>query len=305
MKQFFVKTAAVLTAVIIISGCGSAAVSREESRDAGMEQVIDKRINVRTAEAQIGSISNRLILSGDVEASSSVDVYPAVAGKITSLLIEAGDYVKKGQVLAKVDQARPGMNYAESPVEAPVSGTVTAVNADTGATVSQQMALFSIGNIDSLRIKTQVPERFIYMVEKGQKANISTTASPGAHYQALISSIAPVVNPASRTLSIELEITGRIPIKAGMFVGIELITSTRESAVILPEKAVLTRDEYSYVYRVSDNTAERVIVETGIKDNEFVEIISGIDEGDIVVTEGAALLSAGSGVKIINKDSSK
>ncbi len=305
MKQFYVKTAAVLTAVIIISGCGAAAVSQEGVRTAGTEQVIDKRINVRTAEAQIGSISNRLILSGDVEASSSVDVYPSVAGKITSLLIEAGDYVSKGQVLAKVDQARPGMNYAESPVEAPVSGTVTAVNADTGATVSQQMALFSIGNIDSLIIKTQVPERFIYMVEKGQKANISTTASPGTYYQAIITSIAPVVNPTSRTLSIELEITGKTPIKAGMFVGIELITSTRKSAVILPEKAVLTRDEYSYVYRVSDEKAERVIVETGIEDNEFVEIISGIDEGDIVVTEGAALLSAGSGVKIINKDSSK
>jgi membrane fusion protein (multidrug efflux system) len=138
------------------------------------------------------------------------------------------------------------------------------------------------------------------MIEKGQTAWITTSAAPGEKYRARVSMISPVVNPASRTLEIELSLTGKSPIKAGMFVGIELITSTSPDSLTVPEKAIISRDDQNFVYRVIGDHSEKVIVSTGIRNMGLAEITSGLSEGDSIVLEGASLLSEGSRVKILN-----
>ena len=298
---------AVVLLLAVLIGCtpqqgGRSAVKPETEPG---QPAAEKSFNVKTVTVVRQDISNKLTISGDVEASASVDVYPETAGKLTSLLVETGSRVEENRVIAKIDPSRPGMNYAESPVKAPISGTVTAVNADTGATVSPQMPLVTIGDISRLVITANIPERFIYMIKKGQHALITTTAAPGMKYQAEITAVSPVVNPASRTLPIELGLSGKTPIKAGMFVGIELTTSTSENSLVVPEKAVLSRDDETYVYRVNGEHAEKAAVSTGIKNNGLVEITSGLSENDRIVMEGATLVSDGSRVRILNDEENR
>ena len=128
----------------------------------------------------------------------------------------------------------------------------------------------------------------------------TTSASPGAKYEARVSSISPVVNPSSRTLQIELRLVGSTPIKAGMFVGIELITSTSENTLVVPEKAVLSRDEESYVYLAVGDRVKKTIVGTGLQNKGMIEIVSGLTDGDEVVLDGISLLSDDCRVNIIN-----
>jgi multidrug efflux pump subunit AcrA (membrane-fusion protein) len=256
--------------------------------------------NVRTAPVTSGALSSHIDLSGDVEASVSVDIFPDTAGKLTEILVEPGSSVREGDILGWVDPARPGMNYAASPVKASISGTITAVNADPGATVSPQTPLFKLGNIDDLVVITQVPERFLYLVKQGQTAQISTTAAPGRTFRAEISRLSPVVNPTTRTLQVELSLVEASPVKAGMFVGIRLITSTEENALMVPEKALVRRSGETFVFRVKGETVEKVDITIGLESAGSVEILSGLERGDRVVTEGASLLSPGSRVKIID-----
>lgn len=299
----------ITAAAAIIIGCtpGGRKPIGASGDKTGTETVeaVEKSFNIKTTAAERQDISDRLTLSGDVEASTSVDVYPSTSGKLSLLTVETGNWVKKDQVLGKIDPSRPGMNYTESPIEAPISGTVTAINADPGATVSPQMPLITIGDISRLVISAQVSERFIYMIEKGQTAWVTTTASPGMKYKARISSVSPVVNPSSRTLKIELNLIEKSPIKAGMFVGIELITLTSKNSLVLPQKAVLSRDDTTFVYRITDNRSERVIVTTGIKNDGLVEIVTGLTENDIIVLEGATLLSNGSRVNILDNEGNR
>ena len=261
---------------------------------------VEKSFNIKTASVKRDDISSKLTLSGDVEASVSIDVYPEASGELSALYVEVGSWVREDQVIAKVDPSRPGMNYAESPVEAPISGTITAINSDPGAAVGSQMPLVTIGDISSLVITTNVPERYIYMVEKGQTAWITTSASPGFEYEARVASIAPVVNPTSRTLEIELNIIGKTPIKAGMFVGIELRTSTSKDSLIIPEKAIHFRDDGTFVYRINGDRAEKIEVITGLKDSGLVEITEGLAEGDSIAVAGVSLLSDGAKVRELN-----
>ena len=296
----------ITAAALVFSGCvpgrGRAAGTSEGKPGADTAAAVEKSFNIKTTSVKRQDISDRLTLSGDVEASSSVDVYPGTSGQLSRLTVETGNWVGENQVLAKIDPSRPGMKYAESPVEAPISGTITQINVDQGATVSPQMPLLTIGDISRLVITTQIPERFIHMVENGQTAWITTTAYPGDKYRARVSSIYPVVNPVSRTLKIELSLSEKTPVKAGMFVGIELITTTSKDSLTIPEKALLSRDDQNYVYRINSGRAEKVAVTCGIKNSGLVEITSGLSELDVLALEGGTLLSDGSKINIIGSE---
>ena len=301
MKRKLIKTIITISAAcLVISACSPP--DRRNIQNDEPAAPAEKSFNIKTVTVERKDISNRLMLSGDVEAAASVDVYPETSGKLTEINVQTGSRVTVGQVIAKVDPSRPGMNYTESPVKATISGTVTEIFADTGASVGPQMPLATIGDISRLVITTNIPERYIYIVEKGQKAWVTTTAAPGMKYEATVSSVAPVVNPVSRTLEIQLRLNGSSPVKAGMFVGIELRTSTSENSLVLPEKSIVSRDENTCVYRITDNRAEKVNVSVGIKDSGFAEITEGLAEGDIIAVEGVTLLSDGAKIKIINDE---
>lgn len=301
---------AVLAAMILFTGllasCGEMAKpGLGRSKVTAEEPVIDKRYNVKTVMTMKQELSSYINLSGDVEASGSVDVYPSAVGKVSRLPVKPGDYVRKDAVVCEVDPSMPGMNYAASPVKAPISGTVTAVNVDLGQTVSQQVPVVQIGQLNELQITTQVPERFIYQVQKGQRAMIYTSAAEDKTFEAYVTEISPVVNQSSRTMGITLTMKGNTPIKAGMFVSIKLITATKPDAVTIPDNALIVRNDSRFVYVINGETVTRTLVVTGMESAGYIEIVEGLKEGDEVVTEGKTLLSDGSKVRIVNNLSFK
>ncbi|MDC7219499.1 MAG: efflux RND transporter periplasmic adaptor subunit [Spirochaetales bacterium] len=269
------------------------------------EAVVEKRFNVKTTPVIKQELSSYINLSGDVEAAGSVDVYPDVVGKIVSLPVSLGDYVQKGSVLTTVDPSMPGLNYSASPVKATISGTVTAINVEVGQTVSQQVPVVTIGDLSDLEITTQVPERFIYQVELGQKAIVSSSAAGNFNFESTVSEIAPVVNQSSRTMETKLALDSNTTIKAGMFVTIKLITSTSEDALTVPEDAVIIRNNDTFVYLVDGDTVKKTSVEIGKNSNGLMEILYGLKEGDEVVTEGKTLLSDGAKIRVVNSLSFK
>lgn len=292
----------ILLLSVVMTGCGKGpGAQRGAGPGAEESEPVERSYNVRTSPVNKQELSSYIDLSGDVEASVSVDVYSDTAGKLVDLRVEPGTTVVKDQVIAQVDPAKPGMNYAVSPVKAPISGTVTAVNVDPGATVAPSLPLLRVGKLDELVITTQVPERFLYMVEQGQTALVTTTSAPGRRYDARVEEISPVVNPVSRTLQVELKMTGASPVKAGMFVGIRLITSTEADALVIPEKALVRRNDETFVYRVKGDQAEKVAVTLGLESEGRVEVVTGLAEGDRVITEGVGLLSDGSLIRVLDE----
>ncbi|MDC7222434.1 MAG: efflux RND transporter periplasmic adaptor subunit [Spirochaetales bacterium] len=303
-KKPLIALAAALSLAMVLASCGEMSSRSEETGEASAAPV-EKRYNVKTVPVIRQELSSYINLSGDVNAAGSVDVYPDVVGKVVSLPVSLGDYVTKGTVLTTVDPSMPGMNYAASPVKAPISGTVTAVNVEMGQTVSQQFPVVTIGDLSQLEIITNIPERFIYQVELGQRGIISSSAAGGNSFDAKVSEIAPVVNQSSRTMETRLIMEGDNQIKAGMFVTIKLITSTSANALTIPEEALIIRNDTQFVYLVAGEAVKKTPVETGKKSNGLVEILSGLDEGDEVVTEGKTLLSDGVKVRIVNNLSFK
>ncbi|WP_028974404.1 efflux RND transporter periplasmic adaptor subunit [Spirochaeta cellobiosiphila] len=260
-------------------------------------------IKVRTTDVVRGPIQDWIALFGDVQAKSTISVMPDTSGKIHAIYVSVGDYVRKGQKIADIDPSRPGLNYSLSPVNSPITGTVTSVTGEEGAMTSPQSALAKVGILDNLEIELQVPEKYVFRLSPGREGVVTTDALPGFSQRVQISEISPVINPLSRTATVKLKlIDNQGKLKPGMYVDIRLLSQSKEDVVITSEKALLQRDEDTYVYKITDGKAELVKVDIGIRSEGKAEIVSGLSEGDKVITSGKNLLYNGAPISVMSEE---
>jgi len=277
--------------------------SNAEKEQTESDQNEEQIYAVNTTLAVEGQIRDYLYVNGDIIAKEFVDVYPDAAGKLTEILVDLGDTVRKGDVLAYVDPSRPGMNFANSPVNSPISGTITSFPGTIGSTVSQQAPLATIGDLANLQVRTYISERKISNIAFGMTAELTFEAYPGEIFSARITELSPVVDPSSRTMEIKLDLTTRdYRIKSGMFSKIKITTSVKSNIVKIPTDCISERFGEKFVYVInSDGIAEKRTIVQGISINDVSEILSGLTADEHIVIQGQSLLDDGVKVKVIKE----
>lgn len=301
------KTLSIILSVLLILffvGCTKPTQSSQVPQEALNPQEVAQQtvFAVNAFLSYKGDLNGYLEFGGDVSAVSSVDVLPDTSGKISRIYVSVGDVVKKDQVLAEVDASRPGMTYSASPVKAPVAGTVTSFASSVGNMVAPSMAIGRISSTDKLEIKTSVPERFISKIKLHQKAILTFDAYPGETFTAKVTKISPVLDTSTRTMSVTLVLDPPdSKIKIGMYARIKLITDHKSNAIIIPSSALVTRSSEQCVFVVNeDNTVTLKKVTVGIKVDDMVEILNGLEGNEKVVTKGQTLLNNGTKVNIVS-----
>ncbi|MDR0441931.1 MAG: efflux RND transporter periplasmic adaptor subunit [Treponema sp.] len=259
---------------------------------------------VRVTEVAPGTIEKSIIINGDVLARNQVSIFPTVGGKLTDARLAIGDSVNRGDVVAMVDPSRPGEVYSGSPVISTVSGTVIQAPFSIGDTLTTQSAVYVVGDLMSLRVETFIPERYVAVIRQGLNAVVWLEAIPGETFNAEVVEINPVLDPASRTMRIRLEFTGRAArdprIKAGMFATVSLVTSRKVNVPVIPRMSVINTYGSWIVFIVDENNiARRREVELGLDNEEFLEVLRGVSRGDRVVSQGQNFLSDGDPVRIV------
>jgi multidrug efflux pump subunit AcrA (membrane-fusion protein) len=264
---------------------------------------------VNTSTAVQGQIWDYIALSGDIVAGSTVDVYSDVAGKVTRVYVDVGSRVSRGTPIAAVDPSKPGMNYIPGVATAPISGTVVSLPAQVGATVNQQISLARISGSSALEIKLYVAERFISKVAMDQPCEITLDAWPGEIFRGTVTEVSPVVDPASRTMDVKVNVTNQEDkLKEGMFAKVKLITEQKENIVKIPGSALIQRFGEEYVYVVETDPADpafriarKCIVKPGILIDGVLEIQAGLKPNDEFIVKGQTLLNDGSRINVIEK----
>jgi len=111
-----------------------------------------------------------------------------------------------------------------------------------------------------------------------------------------------VLDPASRTLRIRLRFSGRMDprIRAGMFATVTLVTNSRQNVPIIPRGAAINAYDSWVVFTVGeDNIANRQPISLGLENEHYIEILSGLEPGDMIVSAGQNFLSDGDHVRIV------
>jgi multidrug efflux pump subunit AcrA (membrane-fusion protein) len=257
---------------------------------------------VRVTPVVRDTIENSVIINGDILAVNQVSIFPAVAGKITGTNYQVGDRINQGAVVAVVDPSRPGQVYSESPVISTIGGTVLQAPVRRGDTVSTQTAVLVVGDLSTLMIETFVPERFSSAAQRGLKAQVFLQAFPGETFEATVQEVSPVLDPASRTVRIRLDFTGGTDprIKAGMYATVSLVTNFRRNVPVIPRVSVINTYGSWIVFTVDDkNIASRRVIKLGLENENYVEVLDGIEVGDRVVSAGQNFLTDGDPVRIV------
>ena len=302
---------AVLSVLLLItlslSGC-----KKDKDGPGGAPQATVFAVNTTTAVK--GQIQDYIALSGDIIAGSTVDVYSDAAGKVAEVYVAVGQRVGRGDPIAAVDPSRPGMDFRWGVATAPISGTVVALPAQLGMTISQAVPLARIsgggaGSNAALEIRLYVAERFISKMAMNLPCEITLDAWPGEIFQGSISEIAPTVDPASRTMEVRVNVNNPgSKLKAGMFAKVRLITERKDSIVKIPASAMLSRFGEQFVFSVdrdSEDPEQTVVVKKtvvpGILIDGVLEIQTGLAPDEEIVIRGQTLLEDGSRVNIVER----
>ena len=214
---------------------------------------------------------------------------------------------KYKNLMQKLDTARVNLEYAKNmyktvPVICPMSGVVTDRYIDKGSRVSAQDKMFTVTDMSSLVIKTQVNEKYFEAIQEGETLPVILNAYPNDTLSGEISLIYPQVDPVTRSVKFDIKIRDfNKKLLPGMMASINVPVSEKENAISVPNRAILTSPENrNFIFVVdSNNVAHRRIVKKGMDANNQVEIINGLQEGEKVVVDGQGRLKDSMQVEIM------
>jgi RND family efflux transporter MFP subunit len=185
------------------------------------------------------------------------------------------------------------------------SYAVAAKMVSVGEYLKEGAAVFRLIDDDIVKLRANVPERYVREVAMGQEVRVNVEAYE-EEFVGRVARINPQVDPANRTFQIEVTIGNpKHVLKPGSFAKGRVLTRMDQRAVFVPQEAVVTFAGTSKVFTVSGGKAVEHVVELGETRGEFVETTSGLSGAETVVVDGASKLAAGVAVTVKGEGASR
>ncbi len=220
-------------------------------------------------------------------------------------LISAGDFEKiryEMEALAATNKlAKLQLSYTD--IRAPIDGVISERYIKIGNTLEIGTPTFQVTSLEPLVSYLHVPEREFRSIVAGQDTVLTIDALGGETFQATVARVSPIVDPATGTFKITIEVSDETRrLKPGMFARIGIVHDVHINALQVPRSALIDEIGTTSIFIVEDDVAHRREVETGFSGNGQVEITTGLTDSDIFVAVGQGGLKEGSKVTVINVD---
>jgi membrane fusion protein (multidrug efflux system) len=290
-------------------------------------------------------LDNKLVVTGSVLPNESLEMKSEVSGKISGIYFKEGERVKKGKLLAELnddelfaqlekekhnrklnkdsefrqrkllekdaisqeeyDNALNRLNItnadiklleaqiAKTKIFAPFDGTIGLRYVSEGAIINSNTTIATLYNLSPAKIDFSVPGRYSTQVEAGKKI-FFTIENNARIFEGEVFAVEPQIDPNTRTLKVRaIADNSEGLLLPGQFVRIELILGTTDHALLAPSEAVIPELQGHKVYLGSGGVAKEVKVEIGLRTERSVEIVSGLNENDTLITTGILQLRPG------------
>jgi membrane fusion protein (multidrug efflux system) len=208
------------------------------------------------------------------------------------------------QAAADATRARAeagGSRIADRTIRAPFSGVVGLRTASPGQYVQPGTQIGTLDDISEIKLDFDVPEARLAQLANGVAITAHTAAFPDRAFEGSIAQIDSRIDPATRSVRVRAILPNPDEqLRPGMLMTVEVRSNPRE-ALAMPEIAILDQADGAYVFRVNQSDAgqvvERVKIETGQRSGGMAEVLSGLNEGDLIVTEGVQAVRPGQPVR--------
>jgi Cu(I)/Ag(I) efflux system membrane fusion protein len=241
---------------------------------------------IAAQEEYLHALENRERFANAEEAVSSINtaLTQAARRKLELLNMSAGD-------IQELERNRKSQELM--PVYAQFGGTVIERLVLPGAYIRSGDRLFNLSSLSSVWINTAIYEKDIASVRVNQDAEISSQAYPGGIFRGRVAFISPVLDDTTRTVQVRVELDNQEgKLRPNMFVNVDIKVLLGES-IIVPESALLDSGNTQVVFLARDeSTFVRREVQAGHYANGYVQIISGLEPNDYVVSAAAFLIDS-------------
>ena len=363
------------------------AAAQPSAKGPGNGAAAARVITVAVARARSGAVRDDIEITGSLKPKEQVDVTSKITGRVQSLTVQVGDLVKRGQIIAELEDAEltqqvrraqaardvviatrqqrnaelanvkadadrskqlfdQGLiarqdyetkltNYrvmqaqvalvaaqqeqaaaelreltiqrSQMKIIAPISGYVAQRYVDMGAVISPSTPIVRLVNLSTMVAVANVPERSISRLRVGGGAVVTVDALNQQEFPARIARIAPVLDVATRTALVEVEIANpNGALKAEMFARVKLDIGGTRDAILVPREALVYRGQQPGVYVLESKNPVFRPVDTGTAHGTDVEVTTNLPAGTPVVSRGAAMIQDGDQIRVMEqKDASK
>jgi RND family efflux transporter MFP subunit len=163
----------------------------------------------------------------------------------------------------------------------PLDGIVLRRDVEQGETVQAGQVIFWVGKAKPLRITAEVDEEDIAQVAVGQKALIKSDAFPEQIFEGTVSEITPKGDSVNKVFRVRIALPDSAPLLTGMTTEVNIIVKTVDNALVVPKDS----ETSGKVWRVVGSKAKETNVKTGIRSDTHIEILDGLQEGEIVLQQ--------------------
>ncbi|HRR29032.1 MAG TPA: efflux RND transporter periplasmic adaptor subunit [Victivallales bacterium] len=239
----------------------------------------------------------------------SQDEYMKIRNNYELALISTGEkkdaalQSRSGLLSALNEMKRAELNMSYTKIKAPFSGMIANYDLSMGAYINSAKIICKLVDMSKLKLVVNVVESDIGMLHLGRLADVNIPALGDKRIKGKIMAISPVVDSEKKTCKVEIELPNTdLQIKPGMYASSQIEGEILSNRLVIPKKALLVRQNRKLVFVVNGNKAEWRYVTTGAENDDSIEILNGLTEGDELIVEGHYTLSHDALIKIINKN---
>ncbi len=261
--------------------------------------------DVRYQQVKVGrdNLEMTILSTGIVGPENRVEIKPPVAGRVEKVLVEEGNNVRKGQVLAWMSsteraamldaasaQGREEVKkweemYRPTPILAPIAGSIIQRNVESGQTFTISDAVLVMS--DRLTVKAQVDETDISQIKNKQKATIILDAYPT---QKIIGTVDKIAFDAKTVNNVTTYIVDVLPsetppyMRSGMTANVTFDVNSKQNILLVSTDAIKIKDGRSIVLVQGENVNDPIErqIEVGASDGKRTEVVAGLSEGEVI-----------------------
>ena len=244
------------------------------------------RLEAQRAAANVHKLENNYRRSQELRAQKLVSA-------------DADEQIRFELETARANLALAQLEYSYTNITAPISGVVAQRMVKPGNLINLNAPVFRIVDNSHLEAVLNVPEHEMSVLKQGMPLRMLVDAIPGTIFEGKVDRVSPVIDSGTGTFRVVCAFTGNDTLRPGMFGRIEVVYDQRDNVLTMPRVALLEDEGESAVYIVRGNKAARIPVKLGYTNGEFAEVLSGLKEGDRVITAGKVAVRDGTEIQIL------
>ena len=267
---------------------------QKQAQGSAYNQQYDEEI--RKMQDEINRLTTDLSNLQTTKAEMTSQKAATETSRMTGGQMEQLEAMKASSELT-TEETIKNLEAAKDGIRAEFDGIVTAINVTEGAEVSRGMSLVSVASTNDIIVKCNANKYDIMSIEEGQNATVRYN---NKEYTGSVSRIERIAGGDGNSVGVGVEVKIDNPDDAvilGMDVKSKINIAAVEGVLAIPREAYVEEDNESYVFVLKDKKASRKKVEAGVKNDDMIEVVSGLSEGDVVIWNEESEIKEGMDVR--------